>query len=252
MALAVIIIPTLAFVPLKQQCQLSSRQQCDDKTTTELAASLNRRDWLNEVNRLGLSAFVASSVVTSCLFSSPQVASAASTSFKNYDDPVHGFSIDVPDSWEPSTQQLPDRRKIQVWTDPTTNENGKSLIFVAYTPVRDDFTSLASFGSVDQVAMQTILPKGQIAGEDVKASMLSATSKNQAYFFDYKQEVPGVQPETHMRSIFALEQGATGGAGAVLVTVTAQTPEVTYQQGMKDVFDHVIGSFGKTKGTGST
>jgi hypothetical protein len=46
-----------------------------------------------------------------------------------------------------------------------------------------------------QVAQMTILPKGEIAGqEDNTSSMLSTESKNQAYFFDYTQKVPE-QPE---------------------------------------------------------
>lgn len=74
--------------------------------------------------------------------------------------------------------------------------------------------------------------------------MLSATSKNQAYYFDYTQLVPDVQPLTHMRAIFALQQGATGGAGAVLVTVTAQAPQERYESN-KAVFDRIIDSYGK-------
>jgi hypothetical protein len=45
-----------------------------------------------------------------------------------------------------------------------------------------------------QVAQMTILPKGQIAGEESDSVMLSAESRKSAYFFDYKQTVPG-QPE---------------------------------------------------------
>lgn len=171
------------------------------------------------------------------------VSTASAADYTTYDDPTHGFSMEVPANWVQSTQSLPDRRRIQVWTDPS---DAQTLLFIAYTPVRDDFTSLASFGSVDQVAAQTILPKGQIMGEDVKAEMLSAVSKNQAYFFEYTQEVPGIQPETHLRTIFALQQGATGGAGAVLVTVTAQAPQSRYES-LRSVFDHMMDSYGKNK-----
>jgi hypothetical protein len=105
---------------------------------------------------------------------------------------------------------------------------------------------LASFGSVDVVGSQTILPKGELAGNDqmVDAKMLSAVSERQAYFFDYQQSVPNVQPLTHFRTIFTLQQGATGGAGAVLVTITAQMPEERYTT-LRPVVDDVMASFQK-------
>jgi hypothetical protein len=105
---------------------------------------------------------------------------------------------------------------------------------------------LGSFGSVEVVGDQTILPKGQLAGVDIDAKMLSAVSERQAYFFDYQQSVPNVQPMTHFRTIFTLQQGATGGAGAVLVTITAQTPEERYAS-LKPLIDNVISSFEKIK-----
>jgi hypothetical protein len=51
---------------------------------------------------------------------------------------------------------------------------------------------------------------------------------------------------THFRTIFTLQQGATGGAGAVLVTVTAQTPEKRYGE-LQSMFDQVMDSYGKSK-----
>lgn len=203
-----------------QMCRVKSFDQ-----SRRIDWSSSRRQWI-------------SWVASTAFLSVPSAANAAS--YTTYDDPIHGFRIDVPSGWAQSTQQLPDRRKIQLWTDPGDTS---ALLFIAYTPVRDDFTSLSSFGSVDQVAAQTILPKGQIAGVDVKSEMLSSFSKNQAYFFDYTQEVPNVQPSTHIRTIFALQQGATGGAGAVLVTVTAQALESKYGA-VKGQFDHIIESYG--------
>jgi hypothetical protein len=41
-----------------------------------------------------------------------------------------------------------------------------------------------------------------------------------------------------------LVQGATGGAGSVLVTITIQTTEDRYEM-QKDMFDKVIDSYGK-------
>jgi hypothetical protein len=163
------------------------------------------------------------------------------TKFVAFTDTTHQFSIQVPDGWTLTEQNLKDRRKILLWTDPM--DKGTSL-FVVYTPVRDDFTSLGSFGSVDQVASQVILPKGRVMDEasGVESKMISAFNMKQAYFFDYVQSVAGVQPPTHYRVIFSLRQGATGGAGGVLVTVTAQTPEASYNQN-KALFDQIIDSY---------
>jgi len=135
----------------------------------------------------------------------------------------------------------------------------KTLAFIAYTPLRDDFTSLASFGSVDEVAQSTILPKSDLAGNKDTSELLSAVSKNNAYYFDYTATpvVPIGETEKssgtltknvktqHFRSIFTLLE-LKGAAGLTLVTITLQTSEDRYA-GMKGVFDNVIDSFGKVK-----
>ena len=171
-------------------------------------------------------------------------AGAAESAVKTFNDPAHGFSIQLPSAWDMTEQTLFDRRRLLVWTDPN---DAKTAVFIAYTPVRDDFTSLNSFGSVDQVAAQTIMPKGKLMDEssDTVANMLKTESKKQAYFFDYTQKVGVVQPETHFRTIFALQQGATGGAGAVLVTITAQTPEDNYSNA-KSTLDAIVESYDKS------
>lgn len=193
---------------------------------------LSRRNWFDKCAGVVGTGFVV-------LF--PESAHA-NNKLTLFEDTKHGFSMQVPSEWSYSEQNMPypDRRTIKFWTDPT---DSNTFLFIAYTPLRDDFTSLGSFGSVDQVAYQTILPKGKLAGENVEASMLSASSAKQAYFFDYKQLVPNIQPETHFRTIFTLQQGATGGAGAVLVSITAQTTEKRYQEELKDMFDSIITSY---------
>lgn len=167
---------------------------------------------------------------------------------ESFVDSECGFKISVPKNWEKSIQSLPDRRKIVFFVDPNTanNQNDKSLIFIAYTPVRDDYTSLSSFGGIDQVAQMTILPKGKIAGmDDNESSMINAESKKNAYFFDYTIKADN-QPKRHFRTIFSLATGATGGAGAMLVTLTAQASEERYKE-TKNMFDTIIDSYGKAK-----
>ena len=99
--------------------------------------------------------FLAAAAAAPCslgvLSSSPKVASAAEE-LVYYKDEECKFSIKVPVSWERSIQTLPDRRKLVLYIKP--NSDQKTLVFFAYTPVRADFTSLGSFGSVDEVSDQ--------------------------------------------------------------------------------------------------
>lgn len=174
--------------------------------------------------------------------------------FSVFQDDTVGFQIKTPAEWKKTEQTLPDRRKIVLFVnEKTNNDNGeasgdgddKDLMFIAYTPVRDDFTSLSSFGSVDQVAQMTILPKGQIAGQDSESKMIVAEAKKNSYYFDYISKPVG-QPKRHFRTIFTLIQGATGGAGAVLVTITAQTTEDRYNRLLKSMFDEIMDSYATT------
>lgn len=181
----------------------------------------------------------AAGLATSSLFIKPSFAEA-NNGLSKYSDSDCKFSVYLPSSWEKSEQTLPDRRKIVLYIKPDSNQ--KTVISLVYTPVRADFTSLGSFGSVDQVGQATILPKGAIAGnEDIDAKMLSAESKKGGYYFDYYQSVPG-QPKTHFRTIFSLANGATDAAGSVLVSITAQTPESEYDA-MKPLFEDIINSY---------
>mmetsp|Transcript_10759 Transcript_10759/g.20726 ORF Transcript_10759/g.20726 Transcript_10759/m.20726 type:complete len:237 (-) Transcript_10759:177-887(-) len=197
------------------------------------------------VDRRGWFGGVATAVTSAVAVSVPSMASADTTTskLKTFEDPKNGFSVGVPADWVEAVRALPDRRTIRFWSDP---EDSQTFVFIAYTPVRDDFTSLGSFGSVETVADQTILPKGELMGVEVESKMLSAVSEKQAYVFDYQQSVPNVQPMTHFRTIFTLQQGATGGAGSMLVSITAQTPEARYEA-LKPMFDDIVNSYAKMK-----
>eukprot|EP00591_Stephanopyxis_turris_P007775 CAMPEP_0195521740 /NCGR_PEP_ID=MMETSP0794_2-20130614/19271_1 /TAXON_ID=515487 /ORGANISM="Stephanopyxis turris, Strain CCMP 815" /LENGTH=261 /DNA_ID=CAMNT_0040651359 /DNA_START=9 /DNA_END=794 /DNA_ORIENTATION=+ len=188
----------------------------------------------------------ASAIVpTFSMLNSAESVLAADVEYVPYEDAECGFKLMVPKGWEMTTQSLRDRRKIVFFIDPSTAESTeKTLMFIAYTPVRDDFTQISSFGTVDQVGEMTILPKGTIGGvEGTESKMLLSESKKNAYFFDYVVKTPE-QPKRHLRTIFSLANGATGGAGAVLVTLTAQTADSNYAD-VKPVFDEMFNSYGK-------
>ena len=224
------LIPSFLLLVLLESALVSSYSPSKIPTT-------NRRGWMQGVASAASAAWVGNVAF-------PQAAMAETTKLTDFTDAKNGFEIKVPADWVASERTLPDRRMIRFWADPTDTQ---TFVFIAYTAVRDDFTSLGSFGSVETVADQTILPKGELAGvSPIESKMLAAVSDRQAYFFDYQQAVPDVQPMTHFRTIFTLQQGATGGAGSVLVTITAQTPEAKYGT-LKPMFDDIMASFGKIK-----
>ena len=205
------------------------------------SATTDRRGWMHGVASAATAAIVGGSTLPLAAF-----AELSTSKLTLFEDAKNGFAMKVPQDWIQSERTLPDRRTIRFWADPADTQ---TFVFVAYTPVRDDFTSLGSFGSVESVADQTILPKGELAGvENIESKMVAAVSERQAYFFDYQQRVPNVQPMTHFRTIFTLQPGATGGAGSILVTITAQTPEERYAF-LKPMFDDMMESFNKIKMT---
>ncbi len=232
------------------ESMISSRLQLANSEAAEAddASALMARDGevrMQPTTRRDLLASVATigtGMTTTLLVASAGAATAPSTplGLDLYEDPACKFSIQLPTGWTKTEQTLPDRRKIVLYIKPDSNQ--KTLVFLAYTPVRADFTSLGSFGTVDEVAQATILPKGELANvANVASKMISASSQKQAYFFDYVQTVPP-QPETHFRTIFTLANGATGGAGNVLVTITAQTPESDYAA-LRPLFDEVMSTY---------
>ena len=188
-------------------------------------------------------------------------STATATRMEQYNDVEYGFHFSVPTTWEITEQKLSGRRKALFATDLTSKDADTGTIetfgFVAYTPVRDDFTSLASFGSVDNVAQMTILPKGDLAGQGDESTMLTAVSKNNAYYFDYiATPVVPIEDGTpssgaltkklkaqHFRTIFTLLP-LKNSAGMTLVTLTLQTSEEKYAT-LRGLFDQIIDSFGK-------
>ncbi len=85
----------------------------------------------------------------------PNARAAVAEQLVKYLDEECGFELMVPATWEKTEQRLPapDRRKVVIFLDPASPMTEKTFLFLAYTPVRDDFTSLSSFGSVDQVSI---------------------------------------------------------------------------------------------------
>ena len=231
------------------------------KTNLHLSPEANND--LHHSRRNVLAQTIAAAGAASSMF---PLASNASSSpvLESYVDEDYSFKLSVPSSYTSSVQKLSGRRKAVFFTDENSTDsagNIDTLGFIAYTPMRDDFTSLSSFGSVEQVGQSTILPKSELAGNNEDSKMLSAVSKNNAYYFDYvAKPVVATDPgsaasrsgqltkelETvHFRTIFTLLPLKNANtAGLTLVTITFQTTESKYSA-LKATFDEIISSFGK-------
>lgn len=239
---------------------------CLLKTSLNLRSKEDDRYYLTRRSVLAQSIAAAAGSAAATMF--PLGSNAVDLSalkLETYVDDDYSFKLSVPSSYTSTVQKLSGRRKAMFFTDENSKDsagNIDTLGFIAYTPMRDDFTSLASFGSVEQVGQSTILPKSELAGNKEDSKMLSAVSKNNAYYFDYvaKPIVPTdpgsaasksgqmtkeLEP-VHFRTIFTLlPLKDPNTAGLTLVTITFQTTETKYN-GLKSSFDEIISSFGKS------
>jgi PsbP len=128
------------------------RKISNPNTFASSSVATQNEDLSSPTRREFLSSSAAGIIVGSgCL--QPSSASAEEN-LGDFEDATWKFSIKVPTGWEQSVQSLPDRRKIVLYIKPDSNQ--KTLCFIAYTPVRADFTSLGSFGSVDAVSSKLI------------------------------------------------------------------------------------------------
>lgn len=121
-----------------------AKEAWSTKCGSELAMQstiVSRRSW---IGGLGIATAFSQGLT--------QKAQATDPKLVTYRDESCGFQIDIPAEWEMSEQSLADRRKIVFFIDPSKSEE-KTLFFIAFTPLRDDFTSISSFGSVDQVCV---------------------------------------------------------------------------------------------------
>lgn len=137
-ATVLLLTQAIAFAPPGGHSGLNREAHSDD-------VSFTRRSWF---------AYTAATLVSSVAFF--PIPALATDKFETYQNEVLGFKISVPTSWEKSVQQLPDRRSLTLFIDPVSGED-KTLMFIAKTPIQPDFTSLGSFGSVDQVCRSGLL-----------------------------------------------------------------------------------------------
>lgn len=148
-----ILSQAVAFGPLALASRIAKGGSLQDGTLT-------RRSWFVKT--------ADAAIAASCVVTLPMPAVAAEK-FEIYQNDALGFQISIPVGWEKTVQQLPDRRSITLFIDPTSGED-KTLMFIAKTPIQPDFTSLASFGSVDQVRLSTSINRGVVMRQTNKLS----------------------------------------------------------------------------------
>ena len=170
----------------------------------------------------------------------PVPPALAAANLEQFSDTRYDVSFGVPEGWKARPQELPDGRRLVLASDPADETNN---IFVAYTPIRPDYSSLGSFGTIDFVAATVIpqCPTGQCSfknGDLVEGRMLSSESIKDCYIYDYTIE-QSRGPKRHLRSLFTIK--ADAGA-SILVGLTAQCMEDKYAD-LAPTFKEVIKSF---------
>jgi hypothetical protein len=122
----------------------------------------NRRSFLSKMLLVGGGLTMGNGIVPTLAAHAEELqqgSGGADSKFSVFTDSDIGFSFNVPKNWNQSEQKLPDRRRLVLFVDDKDGASGggqglDDLVFIAYTPVRADFTSLASFGSVDMVSQR--------------------------------------------------------------------------------------------------
>ena len=159
----------------------------------------------------------------------------------SYTDSRYGVSFGVPEGWSPVPQELPDGRRLVLASDP---KDESSNVFIAFTPVRPDYSSLGSFGTIDYVA-STVIPQcgaaGQCSfanGDGVEGRMISQETIKGCYVYEYTIE-QSRGPKRHLRSLFTIQ---ADGAASILVGLTTQCLDSRDAE-LASMYKAVINSF---------
>lgn len=100
-------------------------------------------------------------------------------------------SFGIPAGWEATPNELADGRRLVLASDPS---NSDTNIFIAFTPIRPDYSSLGSFGNIDYVASTVIPSCGQNGacrfanGDAIEGRMIASSVRKGNYVYDYTIE----------------------------------------------------------------
>ena len=166
---------------------------------------------------------------------------ACAEGLTGYSDARYGVSFGVPEGWSAVPQELADGRRLVLASDP---KDESSNVFIAFTPIRPDYSSLGSFGTIDYVASTVIPQCGPLGecrfanGDGVEGRMISQDEKKGCYVYEYTIE-QSRGPKRHLRSLFTIK---ADGAASILVGLTTQCLESKNDE-LASTYKAVINSF---------
>ena len=102
-------------------------------------------------------------------------------------------TFQVPSDWVKLSGDVTDGRKMALYADPA---NADTNAFALITPIRGDYTSLGSFGSVETV-LETVMP----GADGISYEVIKAEAQSGKYVYEYTVQVPD-QPKRHLTTIF--------------------------------------------------
>jgi len=158
-----------------------------------------------------------------------------------FKDSRYGVSFGILAGWEATPNELADGRRLVLASDPS---NSDTNIFIAFTPIRPDYSSLGSFGNIDYVASTVIPSCGQNGacrfanGDAIEGRMIASSVRKGNYVYDYTIEQKN-GPTRHLLSLFTVQ--ADAGA-SILVSLTAQCLDSNYAE-LAPTFNAVIESY---------
>ena len=146
-----------------------------------------------------------------------------------YTDKEYGVSFGIPKGWQAVPNELADGRVLIAATDPTDPEFN---LYIIFSPIAGDYTSLGAFGNIDYVA-GTVIPECNkatcsiAAGDPIEGKMLGQEVVKGNYVYDYTiQQVN--QPARRLRSVWTVLPGGGKSASSRLIALTAQCLESKY------------------------
>jgi len=148
--------------------------------------------------------------------------------------PMAKASFTVPPDWEKlsdTTAAVSGGRRLVVYSSPADSDWN---CFLLLTPVRGDYTSLGSFGSLDSV-QDTIIPRG----EGIESQLIASASSSGRYVYEYTLSVPE-QPKRHLKTIFSL-------MADTIVTFNIQALEDTYTPDIAKISEAILSSLAISK-----
>ena len=181
---------------------------------------LNRRELLIAPAALALAPYAARAADTKTI-SVPVGSSAKDGS------PLSKATFSVPADWVKLSGDPGGGRKMELYADPN---NADTNAFALITPVRGDYTSLGSFGSVE-VVQDTVMP----AAPDITYDVIKSEAQTGKYVYEYIVQVPE-QPKRHLTTIFMVVSDC-------IVTFNFQAKQSDYNGDVPGLAKTVAASF---------